>query len=231
MLTACRLPFLRVTRGSGEVVTETRIISDFSKLQLDGVGQLIITQGSSESLEIQAEDNILEQLTSEVQGDTLVLGFEEGSWRSQIIPTKTIIFTLSVVDLTEITLNGAGHLNLSALETSSLKLEINGAGEIQIEELNADQLVVNISGAGSISISGEVTSQDITIDGAGSYHVEDLLSQSALVEIAGLGSGKVWAEQMLTISIDGGGSVEYYGSPTISQDVSGIGDIQHMGDK
>ena len=231
LLTACQLPFFRVVRGSGNVITETYTVSDFNKIQLDGAGQLVITQGSSESLEIQAEDNVLEQLTVDIQGSTLVLGFKEQPWRNRIIPTKTIVYTLSVIDLTSIEINGAADLSLPALETSSLTIEINGAGNIEIDELMADDLVVNLSGAGSMAISGEVDSQNIIIDGTGNYQAEDLKSQKTSIEISGLGNGQVWVEDSLDVTISGGGSVEYFGSPSVTRDVSGLGDIRHAGDK
>jgi hypothetical protein len=231
LLSACQLPFFRVVRGSGEVVTETYNVSDFSEIRLDGAGQLVVTQGSSESLEIQAEDNVLDNLTVEVQGDTLVLGFKERSWRNRIIPTRTIVYTLSVVDLTSIEINGAADLSLPSLETSSLSVEISGAGNIEIDELRADALSVNLSGAGSIEISGEVNSQTIVIEGTGNYQAEDLKSQKASIEISGLGNGQVWVEDSLDVTISGGGSVEYFGSPSVTQDVSGLGDIRRAGDK
>ena len=231
LLTACQLPFFRVIRGSGEVITENFAVSNFDKIRLDGAGQLVITQGSSESLEIQAEDNVLEQLTVKVQGDTLVLGFKDQSWRNRVIPTRTIVYTLSVIDLTGIEINGAADLSLPALQTSSLSIEISGAGNIKIENLNAEDLVVNLSGAGSMAISGEVGSQDIAIDGTGNYQAENLKSQETSIEISGLGNGTVWVEDSLDVRISGGGSVEYFGSPSVTQDVSGLGDIRRAGDK
>lgn len=231
LLSACRLPYFNIVRGSGDVVAETRAISDFNKVSLDGIGQLIIAQGRTESLEIEAEDNIMDQLKSEVSDDTLILGFEEVSWRKRVIPTENIIYRLTVEDLTEIEINGLGDLDLTTLETTSLKLEIDGAGEIKISNLITDNLEVNINGAARISISGEVTSQSVKINGTGSYGAEDLLSQSTAIEIDGLGDAKVWVIETLDISIDGGGNVDYYGSPIVSQDVNGLGEIQHLGEK
>ena len=99
VLGACRLPFVDVERGSGDLVTETREVSGFSEIRLDGAGRLMITQGDTESLEIQAEDNIIGELTSEVRGQTLVLGFQDQFLRSTIIPTEGITYTLTVIDL------------------------------------------------------------------------------------------------------------------------------------
>jgi hypothetical protein len=231
ILSACQLPFLNNLRGSGEVISETRNVRDFSEIQLDGAGTLIITQGSSESLEIQAEENIISELTSEVEGNVLILGFEEDLWRRRVIPTKGIVYTLTVIDLEKITFNGFGNLEIDKLETPAFEITINGAGKIQVDQLTTQNLQVAIIGTGTVEVTGEAATQSINIDGAGSYIAPDLRSQSTSIEIDGLGEGKVWAEETLYISIDGGGNVDYYGSPIVSQDINGLGEIHNLGEK
>ncbi len=231
MLSACSLPFVNIVRGSGDMETETRDVSGFNKIELNGAGQLNITQGSTESLEIRAESNILPELTSEVEGDTLVLGYKDQTWRTTVIPTERIVYTLTVVDLTEFTFNGAGDLEVDSLETSSLELTINGAGNIEIDNLVADELSVTISGTGSIQIAGQVETQTINIEGAGNYQSEDLQSQNASIEVNGLGNSTLWVMQSFDVTINGSGSVDYYGDPDVSQDINGLGDVSNLGEK
>ena len=63
-----------VTRGSGQLASESRPVTGFTKVELSGTGELTIEKTGTESLAISAEDNLLPLLTSEVSGDTLVLG-------------------------------------------------------------------------------------------------------------------------------------------------------------
>jgi len=231
LLSACQLPFTRVVKGSGVVVSETRDVSGFNAITLNGVGRLDIIQGSSESLEIEAEDNILEALSSEVQAGTLTLGYQESFWVTSIIPTKEIVYTLTVTDLTELTINGAGDVDIESLQTDTLAMTINGAGQVEIDDLTAETLSVQISGTATIELAGQVSSQTINIDGAGNYQAGDLQSSTASVKVQGLGNARVWAFETLTITINGSGAVSYYGSPELSQEISGLGDITHLGDK
>lgn len=230
-LIACHLSFTNVITGSGNVTTETRDVSGFDAVELNGVGRLYIIQGDAESLDIEAEDNIMDELSSDVQGGTLTLGYNDNFWNTTIIPTEEIIYTLTITDLTKLTINGAGDLNIEDLAVSSLDITINGAGEVEIDNLTADNLSIQISGTATIDIAGQVSEQTINIDGAGNYQAGDLQSDSALVSIQGLGGARVWAEEVLTIEIDGGGSVNYYGSPQVSQQINGLGEITHLGDK
>jgi hypothetical protein len=232
ILSACQfLPWVRVVRGSGNLAATTRPVSDFNAIRLDGAGRLVITQGMTESLEIQAEDNLIDELTSQVEGGTLVLGYRDRPWRRSILPTRPIVYTLVVTDLTKLTLNGAGDIDLQSLQTETLVLEINGAGNFKIVDLTAGSLSVNLAGTGSITVSGTVAKQEVILDGAGSYQAGDLQTRSTAIEINGLGSGTVWATETLDISIKGGGSVSYYGSPTVTQEITGLGDVKNLGNK
>jgi hypothetical protein len=230
-LSACAITGFNVTRGSGDLTTESRNVSGFSRIQIDGAGDLIIVQGESESLEIQAEDNIIGDLTSEVRNETLVLGYRENFLRSTIIPTERITYTLTVINLSEVTINGAADMEIDSLETDAFALNINGAGQVSIDQLMADNLTVQISGTATIEIAGEVTQQSITIDGAGNFEAGDLATSSTTVDINGLGNATVWATETLDISIDGGGNLRYYGSPDVTQDINGVGDIDNLGEK
>jgi hypothetical protein len=231
LLSACSITGLNVTRGSGVITTQSRSVSGFNAVQIDGAGELIITQGESESLEIRAEDNIIDELTSEVQGTKLVLGYRDNFLRNTIIPTERITYTLTVIDLSEVTINGAADMEIDSLETDALALNINGAGQVSINQLMADDLTVHISGTATIEIAGQVAQQSITIDGAGNFEAGDLATSSTTVDINGLGNATVWATETLDISIDGGGNLRYYGLPQITQDINGFSDIDNLGEK
>lgn len=230
-LSACAVTGLNVTRGSGQLITQVRDVSNFDRVQIDGAGELIIIQGDAESLEIQAEDNIIDELTSEVSDSTLVLGYRDNFLRNTIIPTERITYTLNVIDLSEVTINGAADMEIGSLETDTLALTINGAGQVSIDQIVADSLSVQISGTTTIDITGQVTDQTITIDGAGNYKADELETKSTTIDINGLGNATVWAHENLNINIDGGGNLRYYGSPNVTQDINGVGDIDNLGDK
>jgi hypothetical protein len=231
LISACQIPYINFERGSGETITETRDVAGFNKIRLDGAGRLLIKQGDSEALKIEAEENIMDELTSEVSGTTLVLGYRNRPWWRSILPTRPIVYDLTVVDLNELTLNGAGDLNIENLETASLEITMNGAGQIDVVGLMSESLSVHIAGTGTVAIDGEASSQSISIEGAGNYQAGDLQTLSTEITIDGLGNATIWATESLDITINGGGSVNYYGSPGVTQDINGLGDIKSQGEK
>ena len=78
------VPILALTSCSivttpGSTRTESRAVSGFSKVELAGSGDVTIDQTGKESLTIEAGDKVLPNLTSDVVGDTLVLGTKRGA--------------------------------------------------------------------------------------------------------------------------------------------------------
>lgn len=208
--------------GSGNVISESRDVGDFTEVVLSGVGQLHITQTGSESLTIEAEDNIMPLLTSEVRGQRLVLGTEPGVHFS---PKQPIRYTLTVKDLSAIRISGAGNVDVPALGTASLRLELSGAGNLTVTGLAADSLDVSLSGAGSATCAGEVRSQDVRISGAGSYRGDDLASVTARAVISGTGSAHLRVSEQLDARVSGVGSIIYSGNPAVRKSVSGVGRV------
>ncbi|MDX1416516.1 MAG: head GIN domain-containing protein [Candidatus Promineifilaceae bacterium] len=224
LLSACDT--MRVVRGTGGMTEEMREVSGFNAIALDGLGTMFIEQGDKESLRIEAEDNLISFLESEIEENTLLL---RGRTGINIVPTQGIFYYLTVRDLESISVNGLGNVDLRELNTPQLTLAINGGGEINAQNLDTPQLEVKINGLGSLNMDGgQVQEQHVTIDGGGSYSARTLASDAAEISINGLGSATIWAEENLDVSIDGGGSVQYTGKPRVNQSINGVGSVSAL---
>lgn len=225
LLTGCA--GLRTIRGTGDIAAETREVSDFSALNLAGIGTVIVTFGDEEALRIEAEDNLLPYLESGVEGGTLTLGIRE---EANIVPTQGIFYYLTVRDLEEVTISGLGNIDLPQLEGTRVAINVTGGGDINVEELQAEDLEIVISGLGDLTIgAGEVQTTDILISGGGNYNARELASDEVDVQITGLGSANVWARDQLDAAISGGGSVRYVGRPQVTKSISGLGEVEPLG--
>jgi hypothetical protein len=211
-------------RGSGNIETEERNVSDFHKVHLSGVGNLIISQGEKESLTIEADDNIIPLIETDVFGERLTISFKRGY---NFIPSAKIKFYLTVVDLDEISLSGAGDIDCEDFRTESLEFKVSGAGDLNFNA-SAERIEVSLSGAGNITLSGKVDSQNIEISGAGKYNGENLESRKCEITVSGAGSATVNVSEELNVEINGVGNVYYTGSPQVTQDISGLGRIKSV---
>ena len=217
--------------GSGVVKTQTYPVSDFNAIVVDYPGEITVRQGKSESVEIEAEDNLLSQLNAEVRNSTLHLENTERNWRDRVKPTKPVRVTITVVELNRVQFPTAGKMLIEGLQSDSLSVSVSGAGDVSLTELEAGSLDFNLSGAGNINVEGIAKSLELSISGFGNFNGGDLQSQAADVHISGAGSATVWVEETLDASISGAGSIDYYGSPQVSERISGVGSVHKIGEK
>lgn len=216
--------------GSGNVITETRDASNFNAISVDYPAQLTITQGKTESVSIEAEDNILPDLQTSVRGNTLQIFYKQ-SGDKHVNPTKPIKIRIVVTDLKNVDFSSAGELTLDGIQTDNLNISVSGAGSLKVNNLTAKSLSVDLSGAGSMSASGEADDFNLIISGFGSFNGKDLHNKTVRVDMSGAGSATVWVDDSLDAQISGAGSVNYYGSPSVTKQISGVGGVSHSGDK
>jgi hypothetical protein len=225
LITACGL---RSIQGSGDVITENREVSGFDSVSHTGIGRVIIVQGDEESLTIEADDNLLEYITSEVKNGTLELGFTDNV---RIDPAPSITFTVGVKDLKELDSTGTGSIEIDELSADNLTISTSGTGSISIGTLTATDLVVNAEGTGDIKLAGKVETQEISRVGTGDYDASDLESKTANVEAIGTGNVVIWVLDSLDVEITGTSEVSYYGSPNVTQNITATGKLTSLGDK
>jgi predicted small secreted protein len=228
LTSACEI---NVTTGSGKVITQNKAVSGFSSVTFAGVGELNITQGSTESLTIEGEDNVLARIRTEVKDGNLYIGFERENWQDMIRPTRAIKYDLKLKNLNNLDLSGAGSVNIPRLQAENLVFRVSGAGGVKINQLTATNVTCTLSGAGNVEMNGKVTNQSITLSGLGNYSVGDLQSVSATIGLTGAGSATLWARDLLNVKISGAGSVSYYGSPKVNKEITGLGVLNSLGSK
>jgi len=216
--------------GSGNVVAETREVGDFHVIEVAYPAQVTVTQGSSESVMVEADDNFLPGLQTRVQNGTLEIFYRTENGE-RVNPSKTVKITIVVKELDNVRINGAGDVNVEGVESDKLQISVSGAGDVELKGIDVNKLSVDLSGAGNVVASGDADQFDLSISGLGSFKGQELHTKTANIDMSGAGSAVVWVDDELDAQISGTGSIDYYGSPNVSKQVSGVGSISHMGDK
>ncbi len=190
-------------RGSGTLATEDRSVADFDTIALEGSGDVVIDVGGIESLTIEAEDNLLPLLTSDVRGSTLVLSSSES-----ISPTEPITYAVGATSLDGVSVTGSGDVTAPNVSCTAFDVSVTGMGTIDLGGA-CEQLAVSITG------SGDVDTVDLTV-------------ASAAVRIDGSGDVVVNATDDLQVTINGSGDVTYVGDPATDIDINGSGDVSRL---
>jgi Putative auto-transporter adhesin, head GIN domain len=217
------------TEGSGNIVKQTRSVSGFEKIDINGSGRLYIQQGDNESLEIETDDNLLPLIKTYVRGGVLNI---KPKFFSRLKPSRPIIYRLSLKSLSLLRSSGSVDIFSDSLESSELEVVLSGSSDSEIDRLVSNTFNLTISGSGEITIKhGQINNQTISISGSGVFLNRDSKSDNVSVEVSGSGSAIVWVTDVLNIEISGSGNLSYYGRPKINSDISGSGIIRNLGEK
>ena len=216
--------------GSGNIVTETRDVSGFHAIDVSYPGQVVVKQGAKESVKIEADDNLLPGLKTQVKNGVLEIFYKKQADK-HVNPTKTVKITIVVKDLTKVDFTSAGELTIEKLETDQLDVSLSGAGNLKLNDIRVKGLSVDLSGAGSMSASGTADDLDVSISGFGDFKGKELHDKNARVDISGAGSATLWVDNDLNAEVSGAGSISYYGSASVTRQISGVGGVNHLGSK
>jgi len=211
--------------GSGTIIQETRSVIGAMGVNMGIVANMTIEQGVPEELILQADDNLMPFILSDVQGETLVISNEQGI---DLEPSQKIEALLRLNSINNIIHSGVGDITVPDLMTTQIEIALLGVGDIDIINLDLQTLDVMISGIGNVSIAGQVQNQTAELISLGDYEAENLVSNTADIDISSIGSATVQVSTTLNAHITGSGSVFYIGSPVVNRTGNGIGNVTQL---
>jgi len=217
--------------GSGKIQTEIRVPGAFEAITVEYPGaEITVEQGDKEVVEIEADDNLLPQLSTEVLSGTLTIKNAETDWKTTVNPSKPVKINIIMRDLSEIILSApVGDLKVNDLQTGTLKLVVSGGAQVRLNGIQVSVLDSMLSGAGDIQASGTADELKVVLSGLGDFNAAELQSNKADIELSGMGGATVRVEDDLAATITGAGSIQYFGNPHVEQTINGAGSVKPAG--
>ncbi len=213
-------------RGSGKAATDIRNVAEFQAIGLNGSIDLTVRQGATQSVQVEADDNLLPLLETVVEsgssGATLQVRWAKGK---SLYTRSKVHVTVVVPKLTALAAAGSGDMKVESFNTPTLKLVIAGSSDARMNNLMAGELVVSISGSSDVAANGTAGKVVVSIAGSGDVHLGELKADDVSVTIAGSGDATVNAGKTLDVRIAGSGDVTYTGNATVKSRVAGSGSV------
>lgn len=188
--------------GSGKKSTERRDLKPFTRLKATFAGDVDVVLGHEFSVAIEADDNILPLITTEISGETLSISANGSfSTRGPIRVAVTVARGLVSADL-------------------------SGSGDLSVSAISSDEFTLNLKGSGDVSLEGTVDKLEIALKGSGDVEAGKLVSRDLTVDLAGSGDVRAHATEKVSVNLRGSGDVVVTGSPRdMRSSVRGSGDL------
>jgi len=210
-------------KGSGVAASKEVACSNVNKVKISGVGKLIITQSKdqNESLKIDADDNILPLIVSNVSHNELEIKIQDDK---KVNPSVPLVYNLTVKDITKVDVSGTMVVELSNVQANALDIvtfgNVNVTGKVDVEKIQ-----MTSAGISNFVLSGRADFQKFTSKGSCSFDGTNLKGKEAHLEMSGAGTVTLNVSDAINGSVSGASEVSYLNNPVVKATASGISSI------
>ena len=161
---ACKKDKPDCFKSTGDLVREQREVGGFSTMEIYNNVNVVISQDTLNQVVIEAGENLLKKITTEVKGAALVIRNENKcNWVRSY--KKEINAYVSVKDLTKIGLFGHGKITSSNTITTPVFFITNkGNGDVELQVDNG-YCYIDLHSAGDLILTGKIGGIEIWTSG------------------------------------------------------------------
>lgn len=232
----------RGERGSGEIVTEERKTGEFERIRLESSADLVIKIGNPGSVRVTTDDNLQDNIITEVVGRKTLLIDSEGNFNSR----RGVLVEITTPRLVQVEVDGSGDVEITGLKEETFEIMLDGSGDIEFEgevkqmeitldgsglinalNLIAEDVKVELAGSGDIEMRGKAQTLECTLSGSGNIDARRLEAERVDAETHGSGDISVHATVFFDGAVYGSGDIDVYGNPeNLERSTPGSGEIR-----
>ena len=208
--------------GNGHVEEESRDVSGFSGVHASTGIDVFISEGSGFDVKVEADENLLEVILTELNGNMLVIKTDRVNIRSA--KSKKVYVTMP--KLKELKISSAGDCKgMTPFNCDDLRVSISSAGDLKLD-VEANRIDINISSSGDATLTGHTGVLDANLSSAGDLHAFDLIAETVSVDVSSAGDARVFASEEISMNVSSAGNIYYKGgAEVVHSRSSSAGDI------
>ncbi len=212
-------------KTTGSIIFESRAVSEFDKIIASNNLNVFITQDSIFEVKIEAGENIVPLIKTEVIDGILYLKNKNRcNWvRSYDQPFNVYI---KMPYLKSVIANGSGNIkSTNTFTTDTMNVEIKSSGNVDLTVENA-LVISHIFDSGDLTLHGKTQEHSCYIGGTSFLYAENLQTNYTWIYTYATGNCSVRASDLLICLIKDVGDVYCYGNPTtVEKTISGNGHL------
>jgi Putative auto-transporter adhesin, head GIN domain len=173
------------TTGSGNLVTETREVSDFDRIEVSsGIAvELSIEAGSPSQVTVHFDDNLQDKIRTEVVDGTLIIEADgsftvTGSGRMVEVDVPSlaalaasggsIVRGVGSVDKFAVQANGGSRVDLSDLVVQGMTVDVSAGANVDVTAESS--IEGEVTGGASLTVGGDPATRNLDVSGGGSVN-------------------------------------------------------------
>ncbi len=209
--------------GSGNLETEEYASANFTRVEISSAFQFEIRQSSSYSINVTADDNLIDYVQVSQDGETLRIRLGAApSFR-----LVTLRASVTMPRLNGLTVSGASRGTVSDFtSTEGLNITVSGASRVE-GDFTAGEIGFDVSGASTVRLEGSADDMVAVVSGASTFNLGDFTVNNADVNVSGASTGTINLDGRLDANVSGASTLLYIGDPVMGTiNVSGASTLR-----
>jgi hypothetical protein len=232
-LVGCTSPGGLLITGSGNLVTKTLDLQDFTKLEIGSNFKVEVSQANTFSVNITVDDNIVDLMDVQKVGSTLHIGLKTGHSYVRVTnravinmpalrgvdvsgASRTNVSGFNANDELQAKASGASTLDFSSTKAGTTGFDVSGASKVT-GALEIGNSNMKVSGASSVDLTGKASDISLDVSGASNARLENFTVRDANVTASGASSATINATGKLDVDVSGASRLYYLGNPTLGK--------------
>ncbi len=210
-------------RGSGNIIKETRQLSEINSLSVSGSIKVEIKNGAIASLTVEADDNIMPYVVTNVSDKNLTIKLKGiNNLRNATINIHLVMPAVSTLNT-----SASAEIRSSDIIKSNEKISFKASSGSLIN-LNVDAPIIfaDASSGADIILSGRTRNITAESSSGSKVNLFALQAENASASVSSGASILIFASVGLNASASSGGNVKYKGgAPSVVKNVSSGGSV------
>lgn len=197
--------------GNGKSVTRDIPVQSFSAIKASGVYELRLSQGSTESVKIEADENLQDLFSVKNEGSKLVIDMKKMKNLNLKSKNKMRVH-VTFKNLNDLDLSTVGNvLSDNQFTFTNLTISSSSVGNIALK-LSGNKLTVKNNSVGNIDLDGKAETAVFKNSGVGNLEAGEFVVQNLEIDNSGVGNATVNATKDLKVSENMLGKVKNKGA-------------------
>jgi len=207
-------------KGNGVVIEESRDVSeDFTAVEASEGLDVYVTQGPVASIDVEADENIMELIATDIRNGVLRIHSLENIGRA----TKNIYVTLPEVTALS-TSSGADLWSKDVIKATKLDLDASSGSDLHVEAI-AEEISADASSGADIKVSGTTDRLYADASSGADVNAKGLLSKTCYADASSGADISVNVSESLTADASSGADISYTGDAKVRKNKSVSGSV------
>lgn len=221
--------FVGVCNSVSAQSSKTSNAKNFSGLSVSSGIDLYIKQGSSESIVVKGNAEILKEIVIEQKGNIVSIKYKEGSSWSRLFKDEDVKAYVTLKTLTSLAASGGSDVTTeNAIKAGDVSIASSGGSDLELN-LTCNNLKLSTSGGSDVELKGRCQNLSISSSGGSDVDAYSFIAENAKVVASGGSDIQINVTKALDAVASGGGDISYKGSAVLKRpNTSKSGDVTHV---